>query len=111
MTSRFRFVAAAIVPMLVLAACNSSARPSPSSAAPSTPAASVAAPSQAAAASPGTKFKGIIVNLLTFNGPQVAEPLQRRAPDWEQLTGGHTGSSAATMIDTLSLMALYLASA
>jgi len=83
--------------MLVLAACNSSASPSPSSAAPSTPAASVAAPSQAAsaapsqaaAASPGTKFKGIIVNLLTFNGPQVAEPLQRRAPDWEQLTGGH----------------------
>jgi multiple sugar transport system substrate-binding protein len=37
----------------------------------------------------GTKFKGISVNLLTFNGPQVAEPLQRRAPDWEQLTGGH----------------------
>ena len=29
------------------------------------------------------------VNILTFNGPQVAEPLQRRAPDWEQLTGGH----------------------
>ena len=27
--------------------------------------------------------------LLTFNGPQVAEPLQRRAPDWEKLTGGH----------------------
>jgi multiple sugar transport system substrate-binding protein len=96
-TSRFRSIAAAIVPVLVFAACNSSASPSPSAAAPSTPAASVAAPSaaasaapsQAAAASPGTKFKGISVNLLTFNGPQVAEPLQRRAPDWEQLTGGH----------------------
>ena len=24
------------------------------------------------------------VNILTFNGPQVAEPLQRRAPDWEK---------------------------
>jgi len=29
------------------------------------------------------------INILTFNGPQVAEPLQRRAPDWQQLTGGH----------------------
>src|SRR6476661_5500420 len=97
--SRFRSIAAAIVvPALVLTACSSSASPSPSSAAPppSAPAASVAAPSQAAssapsavAASPGTKFKGVSVNLLTFNGPQVAEPLQRRAPDWEQLTGGH----------------------
>ena len=27
------------------------------------------------------------VNLLTFNGPQIAEPLQRRAPDFEALTG------------------------
>ena len=41
------------------------------------------------AASQGDKFKGVNVNILTFNGPQVAEPLQRRAPDWEQLTGGH----------------------
>ena len=45
--------------------------------------------SAAAAASPGTKFAGVNVNILTFNGPQIAEPLQRRAPDWEQLTGGH----------------------
>ena len=37
----------------------------------------------------GDKFKGINVNILTFNGPQVAEPLQRRAPDLEQLTGAH----------------------
>jgi multiple sugar transport system substrate-binding protein len=34
-------------------------------------------------------FKDVNVNLLTFNGPQIAEPLQRRAPDWEALTGGH----------------------
>ena len=46
-----------------------------------------ASPSPRSAA--GTKFKGVNVNLLTFNGPQVAEPLQRRAPDWEELTGGH----------------------
>jgi multiple sugar transport system substrate-binding protein len=96
--SRYRMVAAAIIPILVLTACNATASPSPASPATSAgpaasapaasaPAASASAP--AAAASPGTKFKGISVNILTFNGPQVAEPLQRRAPDWEQLTGGH----------------------
>ena len=65
-------------------------------------AASAAAPSTSAASRPrrigargvgqsaarrpvaGTKFTGINVNILTFNGPQVAEPLQRRAPDWER---------------------------
>ena len=95
--SRFRLVAAAIIPILVLTACNATASPSPSSPAASVPAASVPAASTPAespsappvAASPGTKFKGANVNILTFNGPQVAEPLQRRAPDWEQLTGGH----------------------
>jgi multiple sugar transport system substrate-binding protein len=90
-------VAAAIIPILVLSACNSSASPSPSTPAAtvpaaSTPPASVAAGSPSAppvAASPGTKFAGVNVNILTFNGPQVAEPLQRRAPDWALLTGGH----------------------
>lgn len=32
-------------------------------------------------------FEGIEVNILTFVGPQVAEPLQRRAPDFTELTG------------------------
>lgn len=32
-------------------------------------------------------FEGIEVNILTFVGPQVAEPLQRRAPDFNRLTG------------------------
>jgi multiple sugar transport system substrate-binding protein len=32
-------------------------------------------------------FEGVEVNLLTFTGPQIAEPLQRRAPDFEKLTG------------------------
>ncbi len=90
--SRYRLVAAAIIPILVLTACNAaSPTPVPSSAAPSVEASPSASASAEAtpAASQGTKFKGISVNLLTFNGPQVAEPLQRRAPDWEQLTGGH----------------------
>ena len=136
--SRHRLIAAAIIPILVLTACSSSASPSPSSpasaapassapavasptaaasivasptaaasivasptaaasivASPTAAASSVASPSAAAssaaspAGTPGTKFKGISVNILTFNGPQIAEPLQRRAPDWEQATGGH----------------------
>ncbi|HEX5823967.1 MAG TPA: extracellular solute-binding protein [Candidatus Limnocylindrales bacterium] len=94
--SRYRLVAAAIIPILVLTACSNPASPSPSSPVASTPAASApagspgASPSEpVAVASQGTKFAGVNVNILTFNGPQVAEPLQRRAPDWEKLTGGH----------------------
>jgi multiple sugar transport system substrate-binding protein len=33
-------------------------------------------------------FQGVTVNIMTFTGPQIAEPLQRRAPDFEKLTGG-----------------------
>src|SRR6476646_9900802 len=45
-----------------------------------------------AAAAPGSlsqagEFDGVTVNLVTFTGPQIAEPLQRRAPDFEKLTG------------------------
>ncbi len=40
---------------------------------------------------PGTasagQFDGVTVNIMTFTGPQIAEPLQRRAPDFEKLTG------------------------
>ena len=63
--------------------------PPPASAPPAATASAPARPPPTPAASQGDKFKGVNVNILTFNGPQVAEPLQRRAPDWEQLTGGH----------------------
>src|SRR6266498_2404504 len=33
------------------------------------------------------KYDGVSVNVLTFTGPQIAEPLQRRAPDFQRLTG------------------------
>jgi multiple sugar transport system substrate-binding protein len=73
---------------LVVSACSSSS-PSASTAV-STPAAT-AAPSTAASApasQPASgEFSGVVVNLLTFNGPQVAEPLQRRAPAFEAMTG------------------------
>ena len=39
------------------------------------------APSQAG------PYDGVTVNIMTFTGPQIAEPLQRRAPDFEKLTG------------------------
>ncbi len=32
-------------------------------------------------------FAGVTVNIVTFTGPQIAEPLQRHAPDFEKLTG------------------------
>jgi multiple sugar transport system substrate-binding protein len=32
-------------------------------------------------------FEGVEVNVLTFTGPQIAEPLQRRAPEFNELTG------------------------
>jgi multiple sugar transport system substrate-binding protein len=33
------------------------------------------------------EFDGVTVNIMTFTGPQIAEPLQRRAPEFEKLTG------------------------
>jgi multiple sugar transport system substrate-binding protein len=33
------------------------------------------------------RYAGVSVNVLTFTGPQIAEPLQRRAPEFQRLTG------------------------
>jgi multiple sugar transport system substrate-binding protein len=33
------------------------------------------------------KHEGVEATVMTFTGPQIAEPLQRRAPDFKQLTG------------------------
>jgi hypothetical protein len=104
--SRLRSIAPAVVAILVVSACSSStptqaptaastaaptAAPTAAASAAASTAASPAASAAAAtpAGTPGTKFAGVNVNILTFNGPQIAEPLQRRAPDWDQLTGGH----------------------
>lgn len=85
MVSRYRSVAAAITAIFIASACSGT---TPSSA----PASVAPAPSASAEATPAGSataqdFSGVTVNLLTFNGPQVAEPLQRRAPDFEKLTG------------------------
>ncbi len=37
--------------------------------------------------SSGNQFSGVTVRVLTFTGPQIAEPLQRRGPDFEKQTG------------------------
>ncbi|MBK8022616.1 MAG: extracellular solute-binding protein [Chloroflexi bacterium] len=34
-------------------------------------------------------FDGVTVNILSFAGPQVTEPLLRRGPDFEELTGAN----------------------
>lgn len=33
------------------------------------------------------KYDDVSVNIMTFTGPQIAEPLQRRAPEFKKLTG------------------------
>lgn len=33
------------------------------------------------------KFDGVTINVMTFTGPQIAEPLQRRAPEFQKATG------------------------
>ena len=93
--SRFRSIAPVVGLILVITGCSPATPSTPASAGPSTaasaPAASSETPASAgpATAAPSQALKGINVNLLTFNGPQIAEPLQRRAPDFEALTGAH----------------------
>ncbi len=51
----------------------------------------LAAVTQVAGPAPATSaampFDGVTVNVLTFTGPQIAEPLQRRGPAFGKLTG------------------------
>ena len=63
--------------------------PAPTAAAePTAAAAPTAAAQPTAAQAAGTgQFAGVEINILTFVGPQVAEPLQRRGPDFTKLTG------------------------
>src|SRR5882762_248171 len=47
----------------------------------------VAACSNGSNTSSNQSFSGTTIRVVTFTGPQIAEPLQRRAPDFEKLTG------------------------
>ena len=78
---------------LVAGACGSSSpTTAPSQAATTAPttapvesAAPTTAPVESAAAE---DFTGVTVNVATFTGPPIYEPLSRYAPEWEKLTGG-----------------------
>src|SRR5438034_5106917 len=50
-------------------------------------AAVLAACSNGPTSSSNNKFSGVTVRVVTFTGPQIAEPLQRRAPDFNRATG------------------------
>jgi len=47
----------------------------------------IAACSSGSPTSGGKQFSGVTVRVVTFTGPQIAEPLQRRAPDFEKISG------------------------
>ncbi len=78
-TLRVVFLVTAIL-ALVLSAC---AAPAPPTAG-EPPAAGA---EEAAPMAEGKPFEGVEVNVITFTGPQIAEPLQRRAPEFQELTG------------------------
>jgi multiple sugar transport system substrate-binding protein len=63
---------------LILAACAA-----PPAAAPAQP----AQPAEQPPAEPGKKFAGVTVNAITFSGPQIAEPMQRRGKEFSEMTG------------------------
>jgi len=71
-----------IVLTVLITACGTPATQAP--AATEAPAATTAPATEAATGKP---FDGVTINILTFVGPQVAEPLQRRGPDFTDLTG------------------------
>ena len=47
----------------------------------------VASGASSLASAQSGEFDGVEVNIVTFTGPQIAEPLQRRAPEFSELTG------------------------
>lgn len=44
-------------------------------------------------------YQGVTVNVMTFTGPQIAEPLQRRAPDFQELTGAQVNVTTVPFSD------------
>ena len=65
----------------LISSCNSSNQATTPDTSPTAP------PTIAASATPDISFEGIAIKVLTFDGPQITEPLVRRAPDFEALTG------------------------
>lgn len=83
--SRFRFLALIAIFALIAAACSGDDDTTTGDDTGDTTA-DTDAPGTTQAAG-DMQFDGVEVEVLTFTGPQIAEPLQRRAPDFEALTG------------------------
>jgi len=83
---RIWFLSILLTMALVLVAC-----PAPAAGPAAEPADSASEPSNDDASDDasdgGMAYDGVTIELLTFTGPQIAEPLQRRAPDFAALTG------------------------
>jgi multiple sugar transport system substrate-binding protein len=93
-----------LIVALVLAACAAPAAPAPEQA----PAAE--APTEGGeAAAGGMMYEGVEVDILTFTGPQIAEPLQRRAPDFQALTGATVNVTLVPFSDLYQKMLTDLA--
>jgi multiple sugar transport system substrate-binding protein len=54
-------------------------------------------------------YEGVTVDLLTFTGPQIAEPLQRRSPDFQELTGAQVNVTVVPFSDLYQKMLTDLA--
>jgi len=72
-----------ILPLLILVALAFAGCAAPAAPAP----AADGGDASADAGGEGLPYEGVEVEILTFTGPQIAEPLQRRAPEFEALTG------------------------
>ena len=51
------------------------------------------------AATAFAQYDGVEIDIVTFTGPQIAEPLQRRAPDFEALTGAKVNVTTVPFSD------------
>jgi multiple sugar transport system substrate-binding protein len=103
-----RFLIALPIVAVLAAACGgSTASTAPSAPAASAPAASApaasapaaSAPASAEASSAAKDFSGVTVNVITFTGPPIAEPLQRRGLEWAAATGGKVNVTTAPFSD------------
>jgi multiple sugar transport system substrate-binding protein len=95
-----RFLIGLPILAIIVAACGgttTSNAPASGSAAASTPPASSGA--SAAASGAAKDFSGVTVNVVTFTGPPIAEPLQRHALEWEAATGGKINVTTAPFSD------------
>lgn len=104
--SHQRFILGIGIPLLLgvlLIACGSQ----PASAPPQDAPATTMQPSESAGETPTTttatlsQFDGVAITVLTREPPQIAEPLKRRAPEFEELTG------AQVTVKTVPFAELY----